>query len=80
VRIEVSLEVFAATEFNEMYSVSGAVCASGLVLPTHRHKLKLGTEVVPETSEIFHILTRLSVRENVIDCILNVPQTTSNAY
>jgi len=80
VGIEVSLEAFAATEFNEMFSGSGAVCAGGLVLPTHQHTLKVGTEVVPETSEILHILTRLSARENVVDSILNVPQKTNNAY
>jgi len=48
------------------------------VLPTHQHALKIGTEVLPETSENLHILTRLSARENFIDCILNLPQTTNN--
>lgn len=48
------------------------------MLQTHQHVLKIGTEVVPETSENLHILTRLSARENFIDCILNLPQTTNN--
>jgi len=47
VSIEVSLEAFAATEFNQLISGSVAVCAGGLVLPTHQHALKIGTEVVP---------------------------------
>ena len=38
-----------------------------LVLPNHRHTLKMGTELVAETSENIHILTRLSVRENLME-------------
>jgi len=39
---------------------------AGSVLPNHRHTLKMGKELVPETSENLHILTLLSTRENFI--------------
>jgi hypothetical protein len=37
------------------------------VLPDHQYILKIGTELVPETSENFHIMTRLSAGENFIE-------------
>jgi hypothetical protein len=37
------------------------------VLPNHQHALKMGTELVTETSENLHILTRLSAQENFIE-------------
>jgi hypothetical protein len=40
----------------------------GCTLPNHQHTLKMGTVLLPETSEKFHILTRLSARENFIKC------------
>jgi hypothetical protein len=44
VGIDVSLEALQATEFNEIFSDSGAVCAGGLVLLNNQHTLKMGTE------------------------------------
>jgi hypothetical protein len=41
--------------------------SSVLVLPSHQHALKMGTELGPETPENLHILTRLSTRENLIE-------------
>ena len=38
--------------------------SSVLVLPNHQHTLKMGTELVPETSENLHFLTQLSPWEN----------------
>jgi len=32
----------------------------------HQHTLNMGKELAPETSETLYILTRLSVRENLI--------------
>jgi len=37
-----------------------------MVLPNHQHTLKMGTELVSETSVNLHILTLLSARENFI--------------
>jgi hypothetical protein len=75
VLIDVSLEAFHTTEFNEIFSGSGAVCAGGLVLPNYQHTLKMGTDLFPETSEELHILKHLSVQEDFIDCKLNSPKT-----
>jgi hypothetical protein len=33
-----------------------------------QHTLKMGTELLPETSESLHILTLLSARKNFIEC------------
>ena len=33
----------------------------------HQHTLKMGTELVPETSAKLHILTRLSPQDNFIE-------------
>jgi len=38
-----------------------------VVLPNHQHVLKVGTEIVTETSEKLHILTQLSAQENLIE-------------
>ena len=35
-----------------------------LVLPNHQHTLKIGKELVSETSENLHTLTRLSAPQN----------------
>jgi hypothetical protein len=39
-----------------------------LVLPNPQHILKMGTELVSETSENLHILTRLSAQETSVSC------------
>jgi len=44
------------------------------VLPKHQHTLKMGTELVPETSENLHILTQLSAQEN----FFNLKKFTDN--
>ena len=41
----------------------GGGCGGGLVAPIHQHTLKVEMELVPETSENLHILTRLLVPE-----------------
>jgi hypothetical protein len=43
-----------------------------LLLPNHHHTLKMGTELVPDTSENLHILTRLSVLYNSFEYRLGV--------
>jgi len=37
-----------------------------MLLPNHEHILKMGTEIVTETSENLHIFTQLSVQKSVI--------------
>jgi hypothetical protein len=38
-----------------------------VVLPNHQHALKIGTELVKETSENLYILTQLSAGDNFIE-------------
>jgi len=40
---------------------------SPVVLPNNQHTLKMGKELVPETSENLHILMQLSAPENFIE-------------
>jgi hypothetical protein len=61
----ISLEAFAATEFNEI-SPGRQPESSVLVIPKCQHILKMGTELDPETSYNLHILMRLSARENFV--------------
>jgi len=51
---------------------------SVLVLPNHQHALKMGTELVAETSENLHILMRLSARENSIVVNFSKPHVSGN--
>jgi hypothetical protein len=56
VHIDINLKVFAATDVNEIFWGSGAVCGGGFMLK-HQHTLKIETELIIETSEYLHILT-----------------------
>jgi len=40
---------------------------TGLVLPKHQHTLKMGTDLVAETFKNLYILTRLSLRDNLVE-------------
>jgi hypothetical protein len=73
-------------KFRESPPSPSSGCAGVLVAPklTTAH-LKMGTELVPETSKNLHILTQLSARENIIEfcrresfktCILEYIKTT----
>jgi hypothetical protein len=57
--------MFRNISASEIFSVSTKNC-SVLVLPNHQHTLKMGMELVPETSGHLHISTRLSARENIV--------------
>ena len=62
------------TTFRELDPSQSSGCAGGLVtqssvlvLPNHQHALKCGKDLVPETSQNLHILTRLSAWEDFIE-------------
>jgi len=71
-----SLEIFVVNEFNDIFSgrqlrqdvkLAPKLMiheSSVWVLPNHQQTLKMGTELVPELSKNFHILTLLSARKN----------------
>jgi hypothetical protein len=81
-----SLEAFAATVLNEMFSrrqqlqyvkfyQSFLDCVPILALPSHRHTLKMGTESVPQRSVNLHILTQLPAWDYFIENLLFTAST-----
>jgi hypothetical protein len=51
----------------DIHSADMDTQSSVLVLPNHQHVLKMGVELVSETSENVHTLTRLSAKESFIE-------------
>jgi hypothetical protein len=63
----ISLEAFTATEFSEIFSGrQPRQDVKVLVQPNHQHTLKMGTELVPETSVNLQILTQLFAPVNAV--------------
>ena len=60
----VSLEAFLVTEFSEIFSGSRTASYQFWFFETISSTLKMGTESVPETLEILHILMWLSAQEH----------------